>query len=146
MKFELIDRVIERGEDHLVAVKCVTAAEEYLADHFPTFPVLPGVLMVEALVQAGRALIEPASDGPFVLGRVRAMKFGHFVRPGDTLRVEVRRTGREGVEHEFKATATIGPDKQAAAGRFTLRPARIGCPERAESRAPIPEEPQTCRP
>ena len=54
MKFGLIDRIIEltRGE-RIVAVKAVTLAEEYLADHFPTFPVLPGVFVLEALAEAG---------------------------------------------------------------------------------------------
>ena len=58
MRFQLIDRVLEREPDRLVATKCVTNAEEYLADHFPGFPVLPGVLMLEALVQAGRILLQ----------------------------------------------------------------------------------------
>src|SRR4051812_18814442 len=58
MRFELIDRVLERGPGRLVAMKNVTSAEEYLGDHFPGFPVLPGVMMLEALVQAGRLLAE----------------------------------------------------------------------------------------
>lgn len=58
MRFNLIDRVLLREPDRLVAVKCVTQAEEYLADHFPGFPVLPGVMMLETLVQAGRLLLE----------------------------------------------------------------------------------------
>jgi 3-hydroxyacyl-[acyl-carrier-protein] dehydratase len=57
LKFELIDRVIEQSDTHIKAVKCVSTAEEYLADHFPGFPVLPGVLMLETLVQAARLLV-----------------------------------------------------------------------------------------
>ncbi|MCA9299800.1 MAG: hypothetical protein KDA28_12075, partial [Phycisphaerales bacterium] len=59
MHFDLIDRVIETGTEHLVALKHVSAAEEYLQDHFPGFPVLPGVMMLETMVQAGRRLCAP---------------------------------------------------------------------------------------
>ena len=63
MRFELIDRVLQREPDRLVAVKNVTSAEEYLADHFPDFAVLPGVMMLEALVQAARLLISGEDPG-----------------------------------------------------------------------------------
>ncbi|HEY1922374.1 MAG TPA: hypothetical protein VGG44_06380, partial [Tepidisphaeraceae bacterium] len=57
MKFNLIDKIEEVSETRLVAVKYVSLAEEYLADHFPTFPVLPGVLMLEAMTQAAGWLL-----------------------------------------------------------------------------------------
>ena len=47
MRFRLIDDILEQDENRIVVVKNVTNAEEYLQDHFPTFPVLPGVLMLE---------------------------------------------------------------------------------------------------
>ncbi len=54
MRFNLIDRIVEtRPGQSLRAVKNLTLGEEYLADHFPTFPVMPGVLMLETLVEAG---------------------------------------------------------------------------------------------
>ena len=58
MRFILLDRVreLEAGK-RIVAEKALSLAEEYLADHFPTFPVLPGVLMVEALVQSAAMLV-----------------------------------------------------------------------------------------
>ena len=65
MKFDLIDRVLEQSDDRIVALKHVTRAEEYLQDHFPTFPVLPGVMMVETMVQA----VEASNDS---LGSERA--------------------------------------------------------------------------
>ena len=63
MRFVLIDRILELtpGES-LVGVKNLTLAEEYLADHFPGFPVMPGVLMLEALTQAGAWLIRETED------------------------------------------------------------------------------------
>lgn len=91
MRFDLVDTVLERTPGRIVTVKQVTAAEEYLADHFPTFPVLPGVMMIEAMVQAARRLLETERPGTgrHVLGAVRGIKYGGMVRPGDALRVEV---------------------------------------------------------
>ena len=57
MKFNLIDKVESITDEKIVAVKYVSLAEEYLADHFPTFPVLPGVMMLEALTQAAGWLL-----------------------------------------------------------------------------------------
>ena len=64
MHFRLIDRVIERQASRLVAVKQVSLSEEYLQDHFPTFPVLPGVLMLEAMTQAARELADASACVP----------------------------------------------------------------------------------
>lgn len=147
MHFTLIDTVIERSEDRLVACKLVSAAEEYLQDHFPSFPVLPGVLMLEAMVQAARELLQggddPASAGndvPLVLGGVRALKYGQFVKPGSTLRVEVevfKRLGDGAVEFKGKGLC-LDPGADAAqsppvavSGRFTLRPMRLESPDLA---------------
>ncbi len=132
MRFELIDAVIEASENRLVAIKHVSASEEYLQDHFPTFPVLPGVFMLEAMTQAARALLarRDPSLGRHVLGEVRNLKYGAMVRPGESLRVEVELQG-EGDEGAwtFKGVARKDPDggeRPAAAGRFTLRPVRLG--------------------
>ncbi|MFQ5805392.1 MAG: beta-hydroxyacyl-ACP dehydratase, partial [Phycisphaerae bacterium] len=63
MKFVLVDRIseLETGR-RIVAHKALSLAEEYLGDHFPTFPVLPGVLMLEAMVQASAWLVREALD------------------------------------------------------------------------------------
>src|SRR5262245_50383569 len=91
MKFHLIDTIIEQTPDRIVAIKQVSLAEEYLADHFPTFPILPGVLMIEAMVQAARAMLakNDPRNAQLVLGEVKALKFGNMVRPGEALEVEV---------------------------------------------------------
>ncbi len=135
MHFRLIDRVIELCPERVVAVKSVSASEEYLQDHFPTFPVLPGVFMIEALVQAARELLRSRdpSLARHVLGTVRALKYASFVRPGETLRLEVTLLKEEGDTFSFAGTGTIlRPDAgdatppQAVSGRFTMRPPRIG--------------------
>lgn len=133
MHFDLVDRVLESSPERIVTLKCVSGAEEYLQDHFPTFPVLPGVMMIEAMVQAARRLLElrdPAL-GRHVLGQVKALKYGAFVRPGDSMRVEVSlHAAREAGGFEFKGSAlALRPEASpgdplvtSVSGRFTLRP------------------------
>lgn len=136
MKFDLIDRVLETSPARIVAIKHVSSAEEYLQDHFPSFPVLPGVMMLEALVQAARKLIETnhQPDHRLVLGQVRALKYGAFVRPGSTLRIEVDIQGRDEAASTWdcKGTATLidpqqsaGTSQTAVSGRFMLRPVNV---------------------
>ena len=63
MRFMLIDRIVElQSGTKITAVKNLTMAEEYLADHFPHFPVMPGVLMLEAMTQAGAWLVRHSED------------------------------------------------------------------------------------
>jgi 3-hydroxyacyl-[acyl-carrier-protein] dehydratase len=133
MKFELIDQIIERSPDRIVAVKQVSLAEEYLADHFPGFPILPGVMMLETMVQAARLLLADRSDHRLVLGQVKALKYGAMVRPGDALEVDVSvsKTLDDGA-YQLKGAGTVrrraaGDDTDATAvsGRFTMRPVRV---------------------
>lgn len=125
MRFELVDRVLEQSDARIVTLKNVTAAEEYLQDHFPTFPVLPGVLMLECMVQAGRRLVGPGQ--PLVLGKVRALKYGRFVRPGDALVsvVTLQKVEADG-SFDLKGEARVGSAEGpvAASGRFSLRTVR----------------------
>ncbi len=129
MHFALIDTVLEIDDSRVVAIKNVTLAEEYLGDHFPGFPVLPGVFMLEALVQASRRWLEGRGGADWVLGEVRAMRYGSFVRPGESLRVEVVADGeRGGPQQAFKGTAMVVRAgvvaETAVSGRLTMRPPR----------------------
>ena len=136
MRFDLVDAVLELSPDRIVTIKQVTAAEEYLGDHFPTFPVLPGVLMVEAMVQAARRLLaERSPDAPrVVLGSVRGLKYGGMVRPGDTLRAEVTLDGPPAADGSasFRGSGVVlspagdPAGRNAVNGRFSLRPPRLG--------------------
>lgn len=139
MHFVLVDRFLELSDTSAVAIKNVTAAEEYLQDHFPGFPVLPGVFMVEALTQAARAVLERRGQPRMVLGEVKALRYGSFVRPGESLKVEVTlEKVRDDGCAVFKAQGTVlrgvgtapgaadAPPaaETAVSGRLILRPLR----------------------
>ncbi len=123
MHFDLVDNVIEQSPERIVTVKNVTLAEEYLQDHFPSFPVLPGVMMLETMVQAGRRLLagrEDAGAGPWVVAEVRNVKYGNMVRPSQQLRVTVECQGGEDGRFKFKGAGEVD-GASAVQGRFILR-------------------------
>jgi len=97
MRFWLLDRICSFEPDtELLAVKNVSLAEEYLSDHFPEFPVLPGVFMLEAATQASAWLVrlsENYAHSIIVLHEARAVKYADFVTPGNTLNIRVTQTG-----------------------------------------------------
>ena len=123
MRFNLIDKVVRLTDSSIVAAKHVSLAEEYLGDHFPTFPVLPGVMMLEAMTQAAGWLLHHRTGfakAVAVLREARNVKYGQFVAPGDALVVEVqllKETPAGGAT--FRATGTVGND-QAVAARLEL--------------------------
>lgn len=93
MRFSLIDRILafEPGV-RLTAVKNVSLSEEYLADHFPKFPVLPGVFMLEAMTQAAAWLMRMSEDyahSIVLLKEARNVRYADFVSPGAALLVTV---------------------------------------------------------
>jgi 3-hydroxyacyl-[acyl-carrier-protein] dehydratase len=91
MRFTLIDRIVDLTPgEKITAIKNLTMAEEYLADHFPGFPVMPGVLMVEAMSQAAAWLIRGSEDfahSTVLLKEARNVRFANFLSPGQTLTV-----------------------------------------------------------
>jgi len=95
--FVMVDRVIERTDDSLVAIKNVTINEPYFQGHFPGQPVMPGVLQVEAMAQAaglimlGRAAIDEAPKVVFFMSADN-VKFRKAVTPGDTLEIRAKLT------------------------------------------------------
>lgn len=101
MRFILIDRIAELVPGQRVcAVKALSRAEEYLADHFPTFPVMPGVLMIEALVQAAAWLVRATEDfahSMILLAEARNVTYKSFVAPGQVfeMTVEAKQIGTE---------------------------------------------------
>src|SRR5579864_1275571 len=97
-------------------------AEEYLADHFPGFPVMPGVLMLEALTQAGAWLVRETEDfahSIVVLKRAKTIKFPSFIEPGCQLELRVKMLEHGERESHLKGEGLIDGQTMVQ-GRFTL--------------------------
>jgi len=111
MQFTLIDRIVELEPGvQIVAVKGLTMAEEYLADHFPRFPVMPGVLMLEAMTQASAWLIRVSEDfahSMVLLKQASNVKYGQFVEPGQTLCVTAEILKDSENETRLKTRGTV---------------------------------------
>ncbi|EFM09047.1 beta-hydroxyacyl-(acyl-carrier-protein) dehydratase FabZ [Paenibacillus curdlanolyticus YK9] len=117
--FLLIDRIIEVEEGvRAVGIKNVTMNEPFFAGHFPGFPVMPGVLIVEALAQVGAVAILKIEENrgklAFFAG-IDEFRFRGQVTPGDTLRLEVEITRLKGKIGKGHATAKVN-DKVVAEG------------------------------
>jgi len=124
MRFSLIDRIetLEPGVQ-ISAVKNLSMAEEYLADHFPGFPVMPGVLMLEAMAEAGAWLVRVTDDythSMVVLAEVRNVKYGQFVQPGETLRIAAELVEHGEKESKLRAQGLVG-DQVTVRGQIVLR-------------------------
>ena len=124
MRFSLVDRIVALSPgESITAIKNLSSAEEYLADHFPGFAVMPGVMMVETLVQAGGWLIRATDDfqhSVVLLKQARAVKFNNFVRPGQTLTVNLTVHSRGDGETTLKATGEV-EGNNAVSARLTAK-------------------------
>ena len=127
MKFNLVDKIEALTDERIVTVKYVSLAEEYLADHFPTFPVLPGVLMLESATQAAGWLLHRRHEfakSMTLLKEARNVKYGTFVAPGNALRMEVEWLKPTDTGATFKATGSVvtsaGASLQAVQMRLEL--------------------------
>lgn len=94
MRFILIDKVVslEAGKE-IRTVKNVSLSEEYLADHFPTFPVLPGVLLLEGLIESASWLVrltENFAHSMILLEQTRNVKYKSFLAPGSQIEYTVK--------------------------------------------------------
>lgn len=122
MRFYLIDTIEQLTDTRIVASKNVSLAEEYLADHFPTFPVLPGVMMLEAATQAAAWLLHKRREfscSMAVLKEARNVKYGQFVSPGDVLKIEAEFVRDTSAGAMFKV-AGFTREKQSIAARIEL--------------------------
>jgi 3-hydroxyacyl-[acyl-carrier-protein] dehydratase len=124
VKFNLIDKIESATAEKLVGIKQVSLAEEYLADHFPTFPVLPGVLMIEALTQAAGWVLHLRNDfacSMAVLKEARNVKYSAFAAPGSVLRVEVELTKPTPGGAMFSGVGTVLAEGSAPAQAVSAR-------------------------
>jgi 3-hydroxyacyl-[acyl-carrier-protein] dehydratase len=136
MKYRQLDRItILEPMVRLVGERTLHAEEEYLKDHFPRFPVMPGVMMLEALQQAANWLISVSNDfsGPLVLLReVRGVKFADFLTPGETLTITAEILKHHEGVYTVKATGAKG-DKVTVTARLILEQCSSGDPTRLGS-------------
>src|SRR3954464_6703636 len=124
MRFHLIDRIEswEAGKS-LKAAKFLALGEEYLADHFPKFPVMPGVLMLQACVEAAAWLWRATTDFThpvIVLRDLKNVKYGTFMQPGRRMDVAVELTKVDGDRATFKGKGTDDAGQQTVSALFTL--------------------------
>ena len=119
--------LVDRAEDYhphksIVGIKCVTVNEPYFVGHFPDYPVMPGVLIVEALAQTGAVLLSKSLDVD-VAGKtiffvsLDNCRFRNPVRPGDVLRLNVEVLKARGDLFKFRGQAVVG-EKVAAEAEF----------------------------
>lgn len=89
----LVDRIVEIADDRIVGIKCITANEPYFQGHFPDFPVMPGVLIIEAMAQTAGVLALKKREGMdnklVFFASIEEAKFRRPVLPGDTMRMEI---------------------------------------------------------
>lgn len=138
MRFHLVDRIVELHKGRSIRVnKQLTLGEEYLADHFPTFPVMPGVLMLQLLVEAGSWLIRYSEDfahSVIVLREVKNVKYGSFMEPGRRLDVTVEQLEETAETTTFKGKGEVGGVSTVMArltlARYNLRDRNVAWHER----------------
>ena len=140
MRFNLIDKIIEvQPGVSLKALKNLTLGEEYLADHFPTFPVMPGVLMLQTLVEAGAWFLRISEDyahSVIVLREAKNIKYGNFMEPGKQMLITVELVEKTDELAVFKGRGEMEGQSTVSAritlARYNLRDKNISFKETDE--------------
>lgn len=126
--FLLVDRVLEVVDNtSLVAIKNVTINEPFFTGHFPQAPVMPGVLIIEAMAQASGVLIYaitqqlPSLENMFFLAGIDDARFKRVVEPGDQLRMEIELLKVRRDIYKFKCVATVDGELACSAEIMTAK-------------------------
>jgi 3-hydroxyacyl-[acyl-carrier-protein] dehydratase len=124
MRFNLVDRVhVWEPGKKLTASKVLTAGEEYLADHFPTFPVMPGVLMLQAVVEASAWLWRVTTEfrhTVIVLREAKNVKYGTFMQPGHTLELTTELVKSDEATATFRGKGNVQGGGQTVNAQIVL--------------------------
>jgi 3-hydroxyacyl-[acyl-carrier-protein] dehydratase len=138
----LVDAIVELEEDRIVGIKNVTMNEPYFAGHFPDFPVMPGVLVLEAMAQvAGVLVLKSIPDRKnklVLLASIEEAKFRRPVLPGHQLRIEMKVTRRKASVAKMHGQATVDGVVMAEAILMCKLADRAPLVEPAVSEAPVP--------
>ena len=109
--FLLVDRILEMDDERVVGIKNVSVNEPFFEGHYPHYPVMPGVLIVEAMAQtAGVLVLSQLADREtkvVLLASVEEAKFRRPVRPGDQLRIEMKYIKRKATVAKMQGLVTV---------------------------------------
>jgi 3-hydroxyacyl-[acyl-carrier-protein] dehydratase len=126
LQLDAVTNLIPGGQ--ITATRTLRAEEDYLRDHFPLFPVMPGVLMLEGLYQAACLLIRATDNfdsSLLVMKEVRNAKFADFVEPGDTLDIEAEIVKNESNRVTIKASGSKAGNT-AVSARIIVERLKLG--------------------
>jgi len=122
--FLLVDRIVEMEPERIVGIKNVSVNEPFFVGHFPEYPVMPGVLIVEAMAQvAGVLVLSQIADRKnklVLLAGVDSARFRNPVRPGDQLRIEMKLIKRKATLAKMTGIATVDGATVAEAEMFCV--------------------------
>jgi 3-hydroxyacyl-[acyl-carrier-protein] dehydratase len=121
----LVDEVVEWEAEHIVCRKTFQPEEWFFQGHYPDYPLVPGVILCEAAMQAGAVLLSkvPKSEGVPVAGRLNDVKFKRMIRPGDTVLLDVMLDERMG-DAFFLSAKVLCEGKPAATLCFAVTVAK----------------------
>lgn len=109
--FLLVDRILEMDDERVVGIKNVSVNEPFFVGHYPHYPVMPGVLIIEAMAQtAGVLVLSQLADRDtkvVLLASVEEAKFRRPVRPGDQLRIEMKYIKRKATVAKMQGLVTV---------------------------------------